>query len=389
MRHVVFVAPRFFENTVRYVRAFASLPGAHASVVSEDPLEALPREVRRMLGSHFRVRSCLDPSEIERAVRILARAVGPVDRIAAALEQLQVPVAQVREAVGIEGMRVQTALAFRDKDLMKRRLREAGVPVAPSRLCTSLAEIRAFADEVGFPLVVKPRAGLGARATMRVQDLSDLEALGEPQDEVQVEKLVEGREMTCETVTVRGTPSWRSGTRYLPGPLEVLEHPWIQYAVLLPREVDDPDFRRFDPINEAALRALGLVGDEGTALTHMEWFLCEDGRMLVSEVGARPPGVQIMPLMSLAHAFDAVAAWAELVTFDRFDPPARRFAAGAAFFRAQGRGARVRAVTGWDDARREVGEALVDFRLPTPGHPRASGYEGEGWALVRSRTTEG
>ncbi len=34
MPHIVFVAPRFMENTNRYVKAFASLDGVTLSVVS-------------------------------------------------------------------------------------------------------------------------------------------------------------------------------------------------------------------------------------------------------------------------------------------------------------------------------------------------------------------
>ena len=37
-------------------------------------------------------------------------------------------------------------------------------------------------------------------------------------------------------------------------------------------------------------QALGALG-MGTGLTHMEWFLRADGSAIVSEVGARPPGV--------------------------------------------------------------------------------------------------
>jgi len=244
--------------------------------------------------------------------------------------------------------------------------------------------VRAFVREVGFPIVVKPQAGLGARATLRVQTEADLDALS-VDGPVQVEEFVHGREHTCETVTIHGDPVWRSGTRYFPGPLEVLETPWIQYCVLLPRETDDPVFTKFHDINTAALAALGI----GTGLTHMEWFLAGEDRMFVNEVGARPPGVHIMPLMSLAHEVDMIEAWAELIAFDRFRPPVRKWAAGAAFFRGQGQGDRVRAVHGIEQAIEEVGATLIEARFPKVGHPRAESYEGEGWALVKAATTDG
>jgi hypothetical protein len=99
--------------------------------------------------------------------------------------------------------------------------------------------------------------------------------------------------------------------------------------------------------------------------------------------------VQIMPLMSLAHEVDMIGAWAELIAFDRFAPPTRKYAAGAAFFRGQGSGDRVVEVRGVREAAAKVGDALVELRPPRPGQRRAPGYEGEGIALVKSTSTEG
>ncbi len=387
----MFVAPRFLHNTLRYAKAFAELPDARVSLISEDPESRLPQPLRERIVGHYAVHDCLAGSELVRACQAIAKGVGPIDRLAGVLEQLQLPMAEARDAVGIEGMGVEVARNFRDKDRMKEVLRRAGVPVARSTLASSPDELRAFAQQVGFPIVVKPPAGLGARATFRItsdEQLRGLFALGlapSPAAPAQAEEFVVGREFTCETVTIDGRPVWRSGTRYYPGPLEVLENPWMQYVVLLPREADDPTWRSFDPINGAALSALGV----GTALTHMEWFRRDDGSMLVSEVGARPPGVHIMPMMGMTHETDMFADWAALMTFDRFEPKPRKWAAGAAFFRGQGRGERVAAVHGWDEARAVVGDALVEAQLPKVGQPRGESYEGEGYAIVRHATSEG
>ncbi len=398
MPHVVFVAPRFLENTNRYVRAFAALEGVTLSVVSADPESAIPEALRPRIAGHYAVPNAFDGEQLTAAVRAIGRGVGRVDRLAGALEQLQTPMAQARDVLGIEGINSAVARNFRDKDRMKEVLRAHGVPVARSVLVRSLRELALFVGHVGYPVIVKPQAGLGSRATFRVESPEDIAALASkgalPTDAqpLQVEEFVRAREHTCETVTVRGVPVWRSGTRYFPTPLEVLETPWVQYCVLLPRDPAEEPWASFAPTNTAALAA--LFGEHassaaGTALTHMEWFLREDGTALVNEVGARPPGVQIMPMMGLAHETDMVRDWAELIAFDRFAPKARRWAAGAAFFRGQGRGTRVVSVQGVEDAVAAAGDALVEMRAPKVGAARAEGYEGEGWAIVKHATTEG
>ncbi len=394
MPHVVFIAPRFLENTNRYVRAFAALDGVTLSLVSMDPEDAIPAPLRPRVAGHYRVGDVLDSAQLTEAVRAIGRSIGRVDRLTGALEQLQLPMAEVRDALGIDGLSSRIARNFRDKDRMKEVLRASNVPVARSVLARSASDLRAFIDQVGFPVIVKPQAGLGSRATHRIDDEDALAALSPPTPfhPIQVEEFVRAREHTCETVTIRGVPVWRSGTRYFPSPLEVLETAWVQYCVLLPREADDPTWTDFHLKNTAALTA--LFGDEatsaaGTALTHMEWFLREDGTGMVNEVGVRPPGVQIMPLMSLAHDTDLIADWTRLVSFDTWVPRARTFAAGAAFFRGQNRGARVVEVAGIEAAVATCGDALVEMRTPKVGQPRAAGYEGEGWAIVKHATTAG
>lgn len=386
MRTLVFVAPLFREGSNRFLQAFASLPGLRLGVISMEPASAIPPELKDRIHSHFQVRDVSDTSELIRGVRGLQTAMGSVERLLTHLEELQIPVSDARERLGLEGMHGDVARNFRDKDRMKAVLRAHGVPVAKSRLITSTQDAHRFATEVGYPIIVKPRAGLGARSTFRVKSLAELDALlaknpatvGDP---YQAEEFVEGWESTCETVTIDGQHVWRSGTHYLPGPLEVLENPWMQYCVLLPRDTTERHFREFDPLNAAALDALGMK----TGLSHMEWFRRKDGSVLVNEVGGRPPGANIMPLMSHAYQTDMWRKWAELMAFGRFDPPNRALATGTAFFRGTsptpGHG-RVVAVHGLAEAQAEVGPYVVERKLPVVGQPRSKSYEGEGWAVV-------
>jgi hypothetical protein len=59
---------------------------------------------------------------------------------------------------------------------------------------------------------------------------------------------------------------------------------------------------------------------------------------------------------------------------------------GAAFLRGQGEG-RVAGMEGVEQAQRELGALVVEAKLPQPGQPRASSYEGEGYVIVRHEET--
>jgi len=85
---------------------------------------------------------------------------------------------------------------------------------------------------------------------------------------------------------------------------------------------------------------------------------------------------------------DMYRAWARLMILDEFDPPARPFAAGAAFLRAQGTGKRITAVHGVKEAARDVADLAVEVRLPPAGAVPRSTYEGDGWVIVRHPRTD-
>ena len=382
-----FVAPYLLDATTRFVQAAARLPDTELALVTCEPEGNLPSGLRRSLAAHWRIDDALDTGQITSAVQGVSERIGPVQRLLAVLEQLQVPVAQARQRLGITGMDAGTARNFRDKAQMKSVLRAAGVPCARHRLADSAAAAAGFAKEVGFPLVVKPPAGSGAKSTFRLDDADDLRvwldaAPPAPDRLALLEEFLSGDEGSYDSVMVDGQIIWDSVSRYLPTPLEVLRNPWIQWMVLLPRAIDGPEYAAIRAIAPTALSALGLH----SGLTHLEWFRRPDGTVAVSEVAVRPPGAQITSMLCYAHDFDLYRAWAQLMVHGTFAPPERGWSAGTVFLRGQGTG-HVRAVHGLDGLPDEVSSLVVESRLPEPGQLSSGSYEGDGYIIVRHRDT--
>ena len=178
--NVVFVAPYAMETTLRFARRTAELPGVRLGVISQEPGEVLMREINGngagKMQAFERVQDALDPDQLQRAARNIASHFGgKVERLLGVLEQLQEPLALVRERLQIRGMDLAEAHNFRDKARMKDVLRAKGVPCARHRLCTTQDDAFAFAREV-LPLVAKPPAGAGARNTQRIDSREQLAA---------------------------------------------------------------------------------------------------------------------------------------------------------------------------------------------------------------------
>lgn len=373
---------------MRFLGGAASLAGVRLSLISQDPLERLPDAIRQRLAGHWRVDNGLDPLRIVAAAERLQQDLGPIAAMFGPLEQLQVPLAVARRQLGLPGLSVEAAMNFRDKSRMKSILAQAGLPCARHALVGDRHAAESFVAEHGFPVVVKPPAGAGGKSTFRLDNGGDLQTFlarfpPDPLQPTLYEEFVYGTEYSFDSVMIDGRPVWYSISRYMPSPLEVMENSWIQWCVMLPRDISGGEF---SPIVEPALHGLAALGLE-TGLSHMEWFRLADGRIAISEVGARPPGAQFTSLLSYAHELDFYRAWPRLMAFGEFDPPERRYAVGAAYIRGQGSG-RVRRIIGLDDAQRRFGSIVVEARLPQPGQTPSDSYEGDGYVIVRHEDTD-
>jgi biotin carboxylase len=386
MRNVVFAAPFPMETTMRFARAAGRLAGTRLLGIAQEP----PGGADRALFTDIvTVQDGLDTRQLVEAARLLERRHGRIHRVIGILEPLQVQLAEVRRQLGVEGTSPATADLFRDKARMKDELRRHGLPCARHRLIRSWADGEAFVREVGLPVVLKPPAGMGCKSTWRINSLDDLRAaLGalhaSPERPALAEEFLRGREHSFETITIGGRVVFQSATRYYPTPLEVMETPWIQWVVVLPRDISGPDYADAGALGVKAVRVLGL----DTGMTHMEWFRRDDGSLAVGEIAARPPGANIVRLNSYAHDTDMYRAWARAVVDNAYDGPfERKYSVGCAFLRGVGRG-RVVAVHGVERANERVGRLVVESKLPARGTPKSDSYEGDGYVIVRHADTE-
>jgi len=383
MRNVVYVAPFPMATTMRFAHALATLDGVRLLGV----FNQLPTGMNaRIFDDVFQVDNVLDPGSLIHAIGMLGARHGRPHRIVGILEDAQEALAAAREHYGVYGTDLQTTRTFRDKGQMKDALRAAGIPCAAHARILAPDQAYAFAQRVGYPIILKPPAGSGCRATYRCNSPAELrralaQARPSPQRPVLAEEFLTGHEFSFETLTIGGEPRFYSISRYYPTPLEVVENDWMQWVVVLPRELDS--FDSATRVGLDAVRRLGL----SDGMSHMEWFRRPDGSVAVGEIAMRPPGAQFVRLMSLAYDADLYRAWARASVDGAFDGPwARKYAVGIAYLRGAGQG-RITRVEGVDAIQRALGHLVCEARMPQVGALKSSSYEGDGWAIVRHPDT--
>jgi carbamoylphosphate synthase large subunit len=383
--NVVFVEPFFPPSQRHFARALAEI-GATVIGIGESPAGALDEQLKGWLDHYERVPSVTDVEAMTRQVRWVQDRLW-VDRIEATIEAHTLATAQVREACTIPGTSVRTAWLCRDKPSMKQVLREAGVPTAASTAAGSAAEALAFAEQVGFPLILKPRSGAGAAGTMRAENAAGLEhALGifggQGVESIAVEEFVEGHEGFYDTITINGQVALDFASHYYPNVLEAMRTRWISPQFISTNRIDTaPEYAELREMGRRVNAALGI----GTSATHMEWFFGPKG-LKFSEIGCRPPGVGAWDLYSAGNEVDVYRDWAmAIVHGETGSALSRRYASGIVALRPDQDG-RITGYTGAEEMNQQYGEWVIDVHLPSPGtatQPVEAGYMANAYVRMR------
>jgi phosphoribosylaminoimidazole carboxylase (NCAIR synthetase) len=383
--HVVFVEPFFPANQRHFARALAEV-GATVIGLGESPPEALDEQLKGWLHHYEQVPSVTDVAAMTQKVRRVQDRLW-VDRLEATIEAHTLAAARVREACTIPGTSVRTAWLCRDKPSMKQALREAGVPTAASAAVGSAAGVLAFADQVGFPLILKPRSGAGASDTMRADNAADLEHAfgifgGQGVESIAVEEFVEGHEGFYDTITINGEVALDFASHYYPNVLEAMRTRWISPEFISTNRIDTvPEYAQLREMGRRVITALGI----GTSATHMEWFFGPKG-LKFSEIGCRPPGVGAWDLYSAGNDMDIYREWAmAIVHGETGSAPSRRYASGMVALRPD-RDGQITGYTGVEELQREHGAWIIDAHLPSPGtatQPMEAGYMANAYVRMR------
>ena len=381
--HIVFIEPRFPANQKLFVRALAEI-GATVTAIGEGSKESLDDELKRWLTHYEEVGSVCDEGAVLRALRFV-QSRRAVDRIEAVVEAHIMPIARVREAAEIPGTSVRTAFLCRDKPAMKEVLREGGVPCAQSIGASSADEVQAFAERVGFPLILKPRDGAGAAGATRVDTTAELTAALATfggANSIAVEEFIEGHEGFYDTLTINGTIAHDFVTHYYPNVLEAMRTRWISPQFIATNRVETaPAYQEVRALGAKVVKLLGIE----TSATHMEWFYGPKG-LKFSEIGCRPPGVRAWDLYNVGNDMDLYREWSMAVCAGRtVQTASRRYAAGIIALRPDCDG-RIAGYEGLEAIGRSFGSHVIDMHLPpegTPTQPVAAGYMANAWLRMK------
>jgi len=170
-----------------------------------------------------------------------------------------------------------------NKEIEKLTFANAGIPVTPSRIVKSPDDIKTFADEFGWPVMLKSSKGgydgYGNRTVKKASGAGTAfeELGGNDQRDILAESFVDFTHELAVQVA-------RCGEDVVVYPcVETVQEDHICVAVKAPAQIDSALAKRAQDLAKRAMEAI-----DGRGIFAFEFFLTKDKQILLNETAPRP-----------------------------------------------------------------------------------------------------
>lgn len=287
--------------------------GINVLGIADESYDNLSMTLKNSLTEYYRVDNMDDYDQMYRAVAYFAFKYGKIDRIESHNEHWLELDAKLRTDFNVFGYNNQNIRLIKFKSTMKEVFREIGIPVAKGRVFTSEDDARALAEELKYPVIIKPDTGVGANDTYKVKTVEELEnffQVRRPEVPYIMEEFIKGDIVTFDGLTDRDGNIVFASTLTNDKPvLDIVEDDTDMYYHI-PREIPED-------LLDFGLRSVEAFEIE-ERFFHIEFFRLEDGSLYALEVNCRPPGGYTIDMFNIANDFDIFAEYANIVKDNEF-----------------------------------------------------------------------
>ena len=334
MKNFVFISPNFPTNYWQFCRELKN-NGLRVLGIGDQPYDTLLPELKSSLHEYYKVGSMENYDEVYRAVAFFISKYGRIDWLESNNEYWLERDAMLRTDFHItSGFQVEDMERIKFKSKMKPYYQAAGIPTARYHIVDDFDSCKAFIDEVGWPVIVKPDNGVGASHTYKLKDdegLRSFLAEKEPHVSYIMEEFITAEVNSYDAIIdSHGEPIFETGNVTPNSIMDIVNtnDNSIYYIVnQLPE-----DTRR---AGRATVKSFGVK----SRFVHFEFFrltadhphMGKKGDVVALEVNMRPCGGFSPDMMNFANSTDVYKIWADMIAYDSTQKPCgeRRYCAYA------------------------------------------------------------
>ncbi len=313
----VFISPHFPHTYWQFCDRLHR-NGINVLGIGDAPYDSLEAPLKAALTEYYRVDSLEDYDQVYRAVAFFAFKYGKIDWIESMNEYWLEQDARLRTDFNITtGIRSDRISFIKEKSLMKKLYLEAGIPTARQHVVSDREAGKAFIDQVGYPVIVKPDVGVGATHTWKLENDADLDAFYNDLPDVPyvMEEFIQGEICSYDAILdSRCEPLFESMTVW-PPVMDIVNKDLDLMYYTCP-EVPE----KLRELGRKTVKAFGV----DRRFVHLEFFrltkarkgLGKIGDFAALEVNMRPAGGYTPDMMDFAHSTDVYQIYADMVAFD-------------------------------------------------------------------------
>lgn len=216
----------------------------------------------------------------------------PIFNIIATAEQLMISAGFLCSLFDLPGIKLDQALKFTNKIIMKKTLSQSGIPVAKFEQVYHINDLSLFGKNLSWPVIVKPAVGCASQNTFRIdseeeymvmKELGKFKELDNLKCPLIVEQFINMKnEYHCDGIIHNGKVIFSSIGRYFE-PSIVLKYKTVSGSITIER-----CHSAQAPIKNLLNKAIKAL-DMSEGVVHMEVFETNDGYLL-GEIACRPGG---------------------------------------------------------------------------------------------------
>ena len=313
----VFVSPHFPHTYWQFCDRLRR-NGINVLGIGDAPYDSLEAPLKAALTEYYRVDNLEDYDRVYRAVAFFAWKYGRIDWVESMNEYWLEQDARLRTDFNITtGIRSDRIGFIKEKRLMKQLYLEAGIPTARQHVVSGREAGKAFIQEVGYPVIVKPDVGVGATHTWKLENDADLDAFYDnlPAVPYVMEEFIQGEICSYDAILdSKCEPLFESMTVW-PPVMDIVNKDLDLMYYTCP-EVPE----KLRKLGQQTVKAFGV----DRRFVHLEFFrltkarkgLGKVGDFAALEVNMRPAGGYTPDMMDFAHSTDVYQIWADMVAFD-------------------------------------------------------------------------
>ncbi|WML27354.1 ATP-grasp domain-containing protein [Neobacillus sp. OS1-33] len=214
--------------------------------------------------------------------------------------------AQIREYLKLDGQSYNSALAFRNKMLMKKTIKKSDdVDIPKFQEINSTLDILKFIEQNGYPVVIKPICGSGSINTTVLKDSEELELFISNNTfiDLMIEEYIDGDMYHIDGLIVDNDVIFSWPSKYVNGCLAFQTGNYLGSYIL---DEKNPMNKRLKLVCQNVLSQFPLPS---YTTFHLEVFHTKDDKIYFCEVASRTGGARVNEVLNYSFNLDITKLW--------------------------------------------------------------------------------